>query len=170
MIIKEIYSKIKDSDKYNDFKEENPEHYLSHIFKMFEKNGGDIWQIGFYEVKEDKIVTFVYNETSGIINREPESEVFKKNDTVKKLVLDNVNIDYKEILVKVDSVQKEKYKGQEPIKIIMILQNFDGEDIYNITYVTRAFKTLNIRIDAKSGDLVSDKIVSIFDFKGKDGD
>ena len=37
--------------------------------------------------------------------------------------------------------------------------------MYNITYVTQSFKTLNIRVDAISGVVLSHNIVSIFDFK-----
>ena len=51
---------------------------------------------------------------------------------------------------------------------MIILQTINKKETYNITFVTRAFKTLNIKIDADTGETISDQITSIFDFNSGD--
>ena len=52
------------------------------------------------------------------------------------------------------------------MKIIMLIQNHNKlGNIWNITYVTESFKTLNIKIDAASGKIVRDELIELFQFK-----
>ncbi|MBW3022928.1 hypothetical protein KY308_02405, partial [Candidatus Woesearchaeota archaeon] len=58
----------------------------------------------------------------------------------------------------------EKYKTHIPIKRIAILQHLPIGQVWNITYVTQSFNTLNIKINAETKEIVSDKLVSIVQF------
>src|SRR3989344_2458059 len=52
------------------------------------------------------------------------------------------------------------------IKTIAILQNIkELGNIWNITYVTEAFNTLNMRIDASTGKVLEHKLSSVFSFR-----
>ena len=55
----------------------------------------------------------------------------------------------------------ENYKGSSMFKAFMILQNIDAGQVWNITFVTQQFKTINIKIDANTGSCVSHKMISL---------
>ena len=53
-------------------------------------------------------------------------------------------------------------------KTIVILQNLsEFGNIWNITYVTHSFKTLNMKINAENGKILHHDIVSLMDFVKK---
>ena len=83
--------------------------------------------------------------------------------------MDDVKLDISDALGKANLLQKEKYSVHNPVKIIVILQTIPEGTVYNITYITQSFKTLNIKVSAITGDIVADKLLSIFDFKGGEG-
>lgn len=138
--------------------------YLVHFFKMYEKEENEKYQVGFYNPEHDKVIPI---EFDGEIKIGEESPVFKEGGKIDELDIDKVEIDIQPALNKAMEIQKLKYPGQEPIKIILVLQNHDGI-MYNITYVTQSFKTLNIKIDATDGTIISDNLTTIFDFKKGD--
>ena len=164
MKIKEIISKLENSKEFQDWKKKNKEDYLAHVFNMFDNQTEGIWQIG-YANKDSKVTTFIIGENITIM---PDEKVFQeKKSKIKKLDLNKVKIDLDEALNKAEEFQKEKYDGNTPLKIMVVVQNIANNVLYNITYITRAFNTLNMKIDATDGKLISHEITPMLQFKGK---
>ena len=90
------------------------------------------------------------------------SEVFKHPDhTVAELDIETVNIEVDEALEVAQKLQEEKYPKSSPFKRIIILQNLEQGQVWNITYVTQNFKTLNIKIDAGNGKIAEHKLLDL---------
>ncbi len=49
----------------------------------------------------------------------------------------------------------------------MVLQNLGGEALWNITFITEAFKVVNVRVSASSGKVISNNASAISDFMQK---
>lgn len=96
-----------------------------------------------------------------------DSKVFKKEGLkVDKLNLDEIKITLKEALDIVSNLKNEKYKNEKPNKIIVILQKIK-KPLWNITYLTAAFNILNVKIDAKSGRIIEEKIMPALSFNSQ---
>ncbi|PIN86848.1 hypothetical protein COV19_02480 [Candidatus Woesearchaeota archaeon CG10_big_fil_rev_8_21_14_0_10_44_13] len=163
---------LEKSRQFADWRRKNKDNYLSYIlFISGEKE--DKLEMGYHNKKNDKVTTFCITNCGkkerGIEIR-PEENVFKKPDMdVKKLEMDTVKIDVGEALAIAQKLQKEKYPAEAPIKIVLILQNLDPYgQIYNLTYVTKCFKTLNLKIDSETGDVVEEDLVSLMQMGGKE--
>jgi len=158
-----MLEKIKEleaSSEFQKYKNKNQDIFLAHVFYMIDEVNKDIVQVGYYNKKTEKIVTFVMEK--GKICTNPEEQVFKEQKTViNPIELSRVKINIEEALKIAEELRNEKYKDQLPIKRIAILQHLPLGQVWNITYVTQAFKTLNIKIDSKTKKIVSDKLVSI---------
>ena len=64
-----------------------------------------------------------------------------------------------------DKLKREKYKNETLTKKIIILQNLkEFGHIWNLTFLTSSFKTLNIKIDANSGKILKKKLASLITF------
>jgi len=164
MQIKEVIKNLENNSEFKEWKEKNKDDYLAHMFKMLDNENKGIWQIG-YASNENKVTTFVIDEDLKIV---PDEEVFQeKKKQVKELNLDKVKIDFIKALKLAEEFQKEKCKGNEPAKIMLILQNIADNIVYNITYITITFNTLNIKIDAINGELISHEITPMLQFQGK---
>lgn len=153
MEIKEIVKKIENSLVYKKWKEKNSDFYLVHLF--FDDNPP---QVGYYSPKKDSIVTFVADDE---VTMNPESEVFKEKKIIKELVLSDVKLKIAQINQKTKTFVSENYKNELISKNILILQVLENNPIYNVTYFTKAFKTLNIKIDAKTGEIVSHELSNL---------
>jgi len=98
------------------------------------------------------------------VNKE---EVFKKPDMkVNEINTAKLKLPFDKIINKAESFKKKKYPKEIDDKIIAILQNLEPfGDIWNLTYITKTFNTLNIKVDAENGRILQHKLSSIFDFR-----
>lgn len=164
---KEAIGKLERSAVFKDWKKKNKNAYLVNFFSMIENQSKIEWHVGYYDEHKDRIVSFIVGDE---ITKTPESEVFKEKDKVLKLYLSKIKIDFNQALINAIKFQQEKYPGNAPLKKIILLQNYDNHYIYNITFITQSFKTLNIKVSSQDGRIISDKIHSIFDFNDKSYD
>jgi len=160
MDYKELYNKLIKSSEFRGWKKKNPKAYLVHFFKMEEENKGD-WQIGYFDKKKDRITTFLVGEQIGVV---PEQEVFKKTSAIKRLVINKVKVSSEKAQGIVKKVQEKDYPGETPIKKILILQNIERGHVWNITYITKGFNTLNIKIAADTGKIVKRELSPLIKF------
>ncbi|MEK6886954.1 MAG: hypothetical protein AABW88_03910 [Nanoarchaeota archaeon] len=161
----EAIKKLETSKEFDSWKKTHKEAYLVHFFKMLDKANESIWQIGYYSHKTNLISVFLVN---GIIAKSEDSEVFKEQKKlVQPLKLEDAKIDDIKALQTADEILKKEYKGSTIFKSFMILQNIDGVgQVWNVTFVTNEFKTVNVKVNSKSGECISHKIVSLI--QGKD--
>lgn len=170
-MIQELLEKIKESDV---FKEKHISGtHLSHIFIMppvqsaLDKASSvaDVpnaeMHAGFYNSENKKIAAFKYLD--GVVEYLPEDDVFQKEETdVPKIELTDVKISLSQAYTTFLAVIKEKYQGALPLKLMIILQDLTPFGlIWNITLLRGDFKTLNVKIDAITGEVKENSLASL---------
>ena len=89
-----------------------------------------------------------------------------KKKQESKIDLNKVKLSFAEIIDLASEFQKEKYPKEESNKIIAILQNLEKfGNVWNLTFITESFKTLNIKVNTENGKIVEHKLSSIFEFR-----
>jgi len=164
----ELQPALKTLEEDSDFKKwrnKNKNTYFSYAFKILQEMGSDEWQIGFYDEKKDKITTFVI--IGGNIKIRPEEDVFKKEEMeVNKIQIDKLRLTFDNAIAKANEFQKENFPKDKSMKTIAILQNISGfGNVWNITFITEAFNTLNMKIDAENGKVLEHNLSSILSFR-----
>ena len=167
MGLKQALKRLKESKEFKDLSKKIKEIYFSYALIMIEDDKTAPWQIGFYHKSTDKMITFVVDKNE--IKIHEEEEIFKKPGMeVKKIDMEKVKIPYNELLKKAEDFRKNKYPKELVSKTIAILQNLkEYGNIWNITYVMQSFKTLNMKINADNGKILSQEIQSLMDFVKK---
>lgn len=161
MLLKEKLSKLEKNKLFLEWKKENNDSYLAHIFRMVDKANENIWQFGYYN-NDDSITTFIMENDS--VKEIPEQEIFKKDKRkLAKLDINKIGISFDEAVEKAKKLQQEKYKQHPIMNIIAILQTIEDGQIFNVTFVTQTFGTLNIHISSETGEIKSDKFVSMME-------
>jgi len=156
---------LKESDVFADWSKQNPNSFFSYALKIMESSSEEPWQLGFYIKSKDKMASFVVKEND--VGMQQEDEVFKKPDVeVKPVTIDNVKLDFKDILELANRLKKEKYPGEIASKIIAILQNLEAYgDIWNITFVTLSYNILNLKLSAETGRVLYSHLESLMSFR-----
>ena len=166
MDLKLAMKNLEGSRDFKVWRRKNKSNFFSYAFKIPQEMPGE-WQIGFYEEKKDRITTFVVRDNS--ISIRPEEEVFKKEETkINKIDIGKVKLAFDSALQKADEFQSNNFPNNRSIKTIAILQNLPAlGNIWNITYITETFNTLNMKIDASDGKIAEHNFASILSFRQK---
>lgn len=167
MDFKPALKKLEQSSDFKEWHGRNRNTYFSYAFKIPQEMASSDWQLGFYNKRNDKITTFVV--TADRIEVRPEEDVFKKEDMeVSEVALDKVKLTFDNALEKASQFQQKNFPKERSVKTIAILQNMENKgNVWNITYVTEAFNTLNMKIDALTGKVIEHNFASIFSFRKK---
>lgn len=159
---KQALQLLEDSEVFKSWRRVHPEAFLSHGFFMVAEQD-DSWRIGFYHSKDDKITSFSVGKKVCI---ESSDDVFKKPKTkVVPLDLDKVKLDLAEAVAVATDLQREEFASELPTKIICVLQNLKDSQVWNITFLTQSFNTLNFKIKSENGRVLEKKLQSIVEFK-----
>ena len=167
MELEQAIRKLNGDRQFNSWKKSRANAYFSYAFRMF-LDSEDDWQIGYYDKDNDKITTFVVKENA--VDMKSEEDVFKEEST-SVLPIDKSKLKLKldKIMDKAKKFQSSKYPKEIPVKIISILQNLDNiGTIWNITYITASFNTLNMKIKADDGSIAEHKLLPLLSFKKDD--
>ena len=167
MDFKPALEKLEQSQSFKTWHNKNKSTYFSFAFKIPEEMNINDWQLGFYNSKNDKITTFMLVDEK--ITIRPEEDVFKKEETkVNEIEINKIRIACDEAIEKAKEFQAKNFPKDRSIKTIVILQNIVKlGNVWNITYVTESFNTLNMKVDASTGKIVEHNLASVFSFRQK---
>ncbi|MBU0980702.1 MAG: hypothetical protein KJ709_07890 [Nanoarchaeota archaeon] len=161
--LKDVLDRLHDSDEFREWKEKHPDCFLSTAFILLDEMNTGEWQIGYYG--HDRITNFCMGT---VIKPEEDQKVFK--DPVEKILpldVDKVIFNADQALEEAKKLQQRKYANKTPQRIVLILQNLKGKQLWNITYIS-GLETLNMHISSDDGKVMKDRLVSVVDFhKGK---
>ncbi len=125
-----------------------------------EKLEDAVWQIDFYDENSDKITSYMMDKE---IKVNENSEAFKKPETkVEELNIKEVKTSFDEAYKKSKKIIESK--AEEPEKVIVLLQK-QKIPVWNISFITKKFNILNVRINASNGRLMEEKLISLLSFK-----
>ena len=155
MEYKEMVEKIETSKEYKEFKKQHPKAYLVHIFQMT----GTPLQVGYFCTDTKKIATFEISDKG--IKLEEQKPFQETPHDILKLELEKVKLDIKDAAEAASKVKEEHYPGEVINKQMLVLQHIEVGQVYNTTFITAAFKTLNIKIDAETGAVISHNLAAL---------
>jgi hypothetical protein len=162
ILFKDALKILEKSSEFKDWKKKNKNTYLSYGFYVIE-NSDVNWKIGYYDSKKDKLTSF---DVGSQIKIEPDEEVFKKKEKkVKKIDIDEVKLDLGDAVSISQQLQEEEFVTEKPTKIIAILQKIEEHQVWNITYLTQNFNTLNFKIKTETGRVLEKKLTPLMEFR-----
>ncbi|MGM5488028.1 MAG: hypothetical protein ACQESG_03710 [Nanobdellota archaeon] len=171
MEISRVVERIKESDAFKNWNSDG--YYLAHFFKMMDEANADSWQVGYFNPETENMVTFIIEGND--VSLVEDAEVFKKPDTtINEMDLDAIKVGWQASLDKAHEHLKENYGQETLIKTFFILQNLPMGVVYNITFLTKSFNTINLKISATSGEILQQSKESLMDMarfeKGEKGE
>lgn len=165
MKLRDVVEKLESHSEFEEWKKTHKECYLAHAFMMMDKANENIWQIGYYNQKTDKITTFIIERDD--IKISPEMNIFKKPGcNIEKLDISKVKIGTVAAIEKAEGIMEKDYPKANPVKMFFIIQNIPEQGhVFNITFITQDFKAVNVRISSETGKVLYHKVENILDIK-----
>src|SRR3989338_4343093 len=167
MELKQAFEKVSKNKEYKDSIKENKDIFFLYALMTIERNETSPWQLVFYNEDTDKITTFVIGKDE--IAMQKEEEVFKKPGMeVNPIDMEKAKLKFNKVITKAEKFKKEGYPKETISKTIAILQNLqDFGTIWNITFVTDSFNTLNLKINAENREVLHHNLESLMSFVKK---
>ncbi|MBN1503179.1 hypothetical protein JW930_06550 [Candidatus Woesearchaeota archaeon] len=159
MNFKKSLGKLHSDPSFIKWKRANKNCYLIYGFYSDDGNIKSEWQLGYYDKESDMITAFAVNDT---IQRNPETKAFKDGGVIEELKVEDVKTPMTEAISCAEEIQKSQYDQHCPVKKIIVLQKLPIGLVWNITYITKTFNTLNMKIDALTGKVLKHELVSVF--------
>jgi len=140
------------SKEYKSWKEKHSGFYLAHAFVMQDEANKGILQIGYFNAKKDRMATFIVSPDT--ISVTQEQEVMKAEQCISELDVEKIKLTVEEAISAAKKCIDENYAREMILKSFFIIQEIAGIPMFNITYLTQGFKTINIKINATDGTIV----------------
>ena len=163
MDINHIMKRLESSKEYADWRKESPDSTLAHIFYMDDEENKLNVQIGFFNKDKDNITSFLV-EPKKIVKMVDSEALKEKGHHIKSIDISKAKLGFEEIMGKAKEFMQKEYPKEKIYKTICVLQNIDEGQVWNLTFITETFKTLNIKVDSASGNIAGHKLFSIRDF------
>ncbi len=162
MNLHETLARLTRHSVFKDWQSKNKDYFLAHAFVMLDEPNKGIWQIGFYNSDKERMVTFVVSDTD--IQHTEEQEVLKETTGIQPLKAEEVTLTVEKALKTAKDCTQENYRAEIPLKEFFIIQNAEEHTMFNITYFTQSLKTINVKIDAKTGKIIKHSMQSLAEF------
>lgn len=162
MDLHETLAKLTRSAVFKDWHAKNKEYFLAHAFVMLDEANKGVWQVGFYSKEKERMVTFIIAGDS--VKHTEEQEVLRTEGEIAKLNPEEVKHPIEEALKTAKECLKENYRGEMPVKEFFIIQSAEEHTMFNITYFTQSFKTINVKIDSNTGKIIKHSMQSLAEF------
>ncbi|MBR9699514.1 hypothetical protein GOV09_03615 [Candidatus Woesearchaeota archaeon] len=161
MQVKDKLALLEKDKLFLGWRKDNHNSHLAHVFRMLDEANKNIWQFGYYN-EDDTITTFILDNDE--VKEIPEQKIFKKDKhKLPELEVSKIKVSLDDAVAKATELHGEKYKQHPIMKTIVILQTIEKKQLYNITFVTETFHTLNVRIDCVTGKVVKEKLASLME-------
>lgn len=113
-----------------------------------------------YILKDNSIFTFILNKEITIKQAET---IEGKKEKLPKLDK-NIKVDLDDVEKILTEEIKQKKIQNKLIKIIAVLQKYEGRQIWNLNCVLSGLEILKIHIDSESGEILKSEKRSMFEF------
>jgi hypothetical protein len=157
----DLLKELQSDEIYTQWKKLHSKSYLSHFFCSINSDFILLtpWDLGWYDPNDGKITIFTHLQTGFEIK--PADDVFKRDDAkVEELDLNKVKV----TLDQADKTFQDNKVELFPKEIFgngfIILQQFNHQLIWNITYITHSLKFANLKIDAGNGKILEHNLIN----------
>ena len=134
---------------------------LAHAFKLLDEANEDTWQLGFYDKDAEKITTFVVS--ARFVEVIPDQEILRSEHAIFELNPAHVTVTSEAALKSATEFHHLHHPRELMLKKFFIVQQTEAGPVYNITFFFQSMKTLNLKIDAVSGKVVSHSFQSLME-------
>ena len=157
----DLVKKLEGQEIFTSWKKEHPKSFLAHVFVMIEGDASSGYQVGYYDTADKKVTSFLVQGDE--VNVLPPSEIFKDPDTeLIALDISGIELSTQDVLAKAHEIREDDYSGIPVMKVFFILQHIEGVGrVFNVTFVTRDLKTLNVKLEAQSGEVLKHSLQSL---------
>lgn len=162
MEFESIIQKIESMKEFQEWKGKHKHYYLAHAFVMLDEPNKGIWQIGYYDKESNKVATVILEGDK--VSFVPDQEILQATQHITELKPADVKLTVDKAIEAAKACIKENYPKEMPVKSFFIIQHLDEGTVFNVTFLTQSFKTINIKISTSDGKIFKHSLQALANF------
>jgi len=172
--MQEEYDALLASTQYKEFIEQHEKHMLVNAFILYSDQYDATWQFGFYAEDTDLITAFVIrgNQDDGFEIEQQKADEVTKEPSAKLLPL-NLDVVQKTseqaLEIAITFIEVEYNAGAAQSKILLLQNMAELGEVWNVTIISKTFDVMNVKVNAKNGEVVSHSQHSLLDMQANKG-
>ena len=149
----DVLKAVEQCAEHGEWRKTHAKAFLAHAFVMLDEANKNTWQVGYFDDATSTMSTFVTDGKK--IDVIPDQEVLKAEQQILPLNADEVKLPVAEALTLAQKAKMQHYPQEMPAKTFFIIQNIAAHgQVFNVTYFTVSFKTINIKLSTTDGKVV----------------
>jgi len=156
-----LIKKIEESKEFKDFKKEHKDLYLAVGFFILDYEKNINQQQLDYSLKNGEVFTFSLENEA--VKMKPAQTIEGSKEQLKKLDK-KIKIDLEETERKFKEELKKQNEKSKITKIIAVLQENEGKQIWNLNCMLDGMNLIHAHIDSKTGEILKFEKKNMFDF------
>ena len=136
--------------------------YLTHFFCTIDSQAQPLspWEIGF--VEQQKITVFTFIDHNVIIK--PADDIFKREEeTVEKLDLAKITLSWEQAQERCLRELSLLYPQEQRGSGFCILQSWQGNTVWNFTFITKSVRFMNVKLDSAAGTVMEHQLLNLME-------
>ncbi|MEM4263733.1 MAG: hypothetical protein QW666_02445 [Candidatus Woesearchaeota archaeon] len=162
MEFENIIQKLESMKEFKEWKDKHKHYYLAHAFVMLDEPNKGIWQIGYYDNKTNKVATAILEGEK--VSFVPDQEILQATQQITELKPEDVKLTVEKALEVANACIKENYPKELLLKSFFIIQHLPEGTVFNITFLTQSFSTINIKISTIDGKILKHSMERLANF------
>jgi len=167
MDVKDFLARVEGSLVFKEWKQSHESNFLAHVFVMLDGLkreslvSGDC-QVGFFDSVKGFMATFFVD--GGNVRVVVDQEILKSDLGIFELDVGKISVSVDSVLDCACSVLCKDYANAGVLRTFFIVQQLRGVPVFNITFFTLNFKTVNVKVSAVDGSVVHHSSASVAEF------
>ncbi len=156
--------KIKSSSAFKNFIKQHKDAELCAGFFVVDYISGANQQQLDYCLPDGKIFTFTLNQNEEIQVKEAETIEGQEKQKLEELDKEKIKIDLDNVKDILEKEMKDREINKRINKIIVVLQNFENKQVWNLNCMLEGMEILQVHINCEDGEILKFEKKSMFDF------
>ncbi len=161
-----LLSIVTDDSLYQQWNKQHPKASLSHFFCQIDNQFivKSDWDIGFYDPATNKITVFTpqHDGQKETVIIKPADDIFQKEPTaIERLEISKVKVEMESAVNMTKQSLQDNFPQETLGDGFLILQAVQGKTLWNFTFITKALRFVNVKIDAQTGKELSHEQVNL---------
>ncbi|MBI4451050.1 hypothetical protein HY642_03685 [Candidatus Woesearchaeota archaeon] len=159
MEIQEVVHSVESSGIYGAFRQRHSNAFLAHALVLFHDDSQQ-WHLGYFDREQAAMTTFIV--ARGEIDAVEDRDILRSENEIAPLDISLIKMTSEQALNAARDAARASYPREQVIKTFFVIQVIDSKPVFNVTFFTAAFSTINIRLSCAGGNVLSHTCERIF--------
>ena len=153
MELKDAIGILEKEASFNGWRGKHKDAFFAHAYVM-EKPEGREWELGYFDPHDNMMEMFTIKDSK--VSHEGATPVARAENAppIKEVRMEEIQLTVGQAIERAEEIRKKEYSAEAPLRTFIIVQCIESGCIYNVTFFTKSFNVVNVKVSSKDGSVL----------------